>query len=183
MNRLENLPETTEKALGSLVADDVLKYRILKSAAESGQTEKRKSYRPVFILLSVAAVMVLLLTLLNSNKFFMQNEPEIHHFAAGFAGKAQKLLPDDAVEENVCNVGLIPGGDAPEKSFGLLLEALGKAVITDAEAMTEWPQKLVIRLNNGVEYEWEAQKPYLSDGTSVWSCEGFFEAFENVEKE
>ena len=177
LDRLEKLPEATEKALGSLKADDALKYRILKAAAETGEKKRKTALRPVILVLSVAAVMVLALSLFSLNRPDSDNLPEISHFTAGVSSKAEALLPEDVNADNIAALILSDAGETPVRNISVLLEKLREAKKIKPDKMPEWSGTLLLRLKDGREYTWPASEPYLYDGESVWECPSFFGAF------
>ena len=81
----EQFRQYTDQVLFGLKADEQLKHRILQKAAETGQPEKKSFFRrPVPVLCSMVAVLVLCVFLLNGQKP-VSSDPaaEINTFAAG----------------------------------------------------------------------------------------------------
>lgn len=131
MNKLDHLPEYTDQVLHGLRADSSLKQRILQEAASSGEASSRPfsfSFRPGPVLCSIAAVMLIVLTVIGSRVAIpTASEPgKIVSFAAGKQGSS-------AVPESV---SLIRLGDLdPGEVLSMEIPGLGK--VTDPENCAE----------------------------------------------
>ena len=65
MNKLERLPEYTDSILHGLTADQALKHRILKEAAEQPKKKNILLFHAVPVLCSMIAVLLFAVVLLN----------------------------------------------------------------------------------------------------------------------
>ena len=179
MNRLEKLPEITEKALGGLTADESLKYRILKSAAESKPAGERSFLRPVFGLLCATAVMVFVLLALGGRPGLDPSPteaPVLRSFTAGGGPLQAEAFPatltaGKAVSADIASLGTIED----EKNLGLITEALAEAEPAPLPDGASSDPGLVLRLADGSEFSFALSDPYLISGSSAWTCPRFFE--------
>lgn len=175
MNRLENLPEITAKALGGLSADEALRCRILNQARSGNASpEKRSFLRPALSLAAAAAALALVLFLLNGTETLPEPEPVLRHLSAGGAVVQAALLPESLKADAVESVALLPGTPADANKKDALLQTLRQAEPVNAQ-VSQWSRQLMIREKDGTTHIWEAEPPYLTDGAVVWSCPAFFE--------
>ncbi len=176
MNRLENLPEITEKALGGLTADEALKFRILEKAAASPAEEKRSFLRPALGVVVAAALMVCVLLVLNGREAVPAPEetPILRSFPAG-AVSASGILPADAEAFGVSFLETAAGDKVTDnETVDALLKALRSAEKAEAPAGASAEGELTLQCKNGAVYKWTLHEPYLSVGEETWSCPAFF---------
>lgn len=201
MSKLENLPEVSGRVLSELKADERMKNQILQKAKGGAASEPERSrwFRPVPVLCSVAAVMVLFVALLNGIPAIKPgaNPGKMIAFTAGDQ-------PEEAVAENMAVeesdiANQFPDLDA-DKVMSIEISAQGaeKQLITDQASCaklvhalkedsvyTESAEKqldgVLVIATDDMSYRFEMADPYLKNENGCWKCAAFFELLRNAE--
>ena len=195
MNRLEDLPNITNRALSELKADLSMKNRILMKAKSNASPEKRIiSVSPIPVLCSVMAVMILFVALLNKTPSVTNdNDPgNLVVFAAG--NQADAYLPDQSSvtdclpdlfsgidSDTVLSMDIQNIGSITDKaSCTQLFEILRKNSIPANEDGRQFKNTLLITTQTNT-YILEIDEPYLKNIKCV-SCPSFFKLFRDLVK-
>ena len=175
MNRPEDIRTVTDKALYGLTADESLKFRILQKAAACEKKSSRRIAHPVPVLCAVAAFLVIIAVSINGIQPVEPVVPgEMTVFAAGgtddrAASSIGKIESGHVISVEVTGIGTVTDPSGCDSLIGLLKN--------DAESTVEgpdtWPEKVVIRMDDGTVYEYQAAEPYMDDGRS-FECSAFF---------
>lgn len=185
MSRIEELRQVTDQTLYALTADESLKYRILKKAAENVQS-KNKSVRPIPVLCTACAVLMLIILMLNNLNPVSNELGDMNVFAAGSTEKPADSnrvipLPEEIITDSVVSIelngyGSVTDSDRCAYLIGILSE---KASPAEGISFTS-DDTLVFASDKGFVITLIVKKPYLtaSDG-SVWSCPEFFTELQN----
>ena len=185
MNKLENLPEITDRALDGLRADDVLKTRILNAALQEDKPSG-KQLRFIPVLLSSVALMILCVFLLNGKKPFLPEEEQhlIHSFSAG--NSVSETIPFNEFTginpDTVESMELIPGCKLTSPGQVIRLSELlvsGSEPAPDCCA-GDLKGRLDISISSGLLISLPAKSPYIGWSDGVRKCEEFFEIFKEI---
>ena len=182
MNRIEDLRSVSENTLHGLIADDSLKFRILRKAAGEKETRRGFSFRTVPALCGVLAALLVMVLALNTLQPVPAAGPgEINVFAAGSAGQENEtVFMKDFSPDSVVSVELEGSfrTDDPEKCAFLAGILAGKAEKIEAVEI-EGDIHLILTASEGTQMTFTVCDPYLigEDGR-CWSCPEFFGSLE-----
>lgn len=175
MNRPEDIRVVTEKALYGLTADDSLKFRILQKAAAYNEKEQRRFAHPVPVLCAVVAFLVIIAVSINGIQPVQPVVPgEMTVFAAGgtddrTVSSIAKIESGHVVSVEVTGLGTVEDRTQCDS----LVELLKNDADNSEEEPDQWPDKIVIRMDDGSVYKYNAAEPYLADGANL-ECPAFF---------
>ena len=189
MKNIENLRQATDMALSGLNADDSLKFRILREAAQPSGSRHRSFSRAVPVLCSLIALLLVSVIALNSLKPVDPSGPaEMNVFAAGSQdtdGSSDSssgsfltlsdfsILSGSTVQSfEITGLGKISDPDACASLVRVLAHE-SKAADTETPPASE---ELLITVDGGGVYRLLTADPYLA-GETVWSCDSFFTLF------
>ena len=185
MNKLENLPKITDRALDGLRADDVLKTRILNAALQQDKPSG-KQLRFIPVLLSSVALMILCVFLLNGKKPLLPEEEQhlIHSFSAGnsvtepIAFNEFTAIDPDTIESMELTSG---SKQTSSEQLVRLAEMLrsGSEPAPD-NSISELKGSLEINTSSGRSISLPAEPPYIGWSDGVRKCEAFFEMFKEM---
>ena len=180
MSKPEELRLVAENTLKGLTADDSLKFRILQKAAGETASERRRFMRPVPVLCSVLAVMLVAVLALNTLQAVPSAEPgNINSFTAGGADPGASLFPEGfdagSVGSVIFNGTIIMDSENCAVLASSLLEHSSETDLPEVSTGSV----LKITDKNGISVSFTAEDPYLvrSDGRA-WSCPAFFSSLE-----
>ena len=180
MSKPEQLRRITDNTLYGLVADDALKHRILRKAAEQDHVYTGRHFHAVPALCTVLAVLLIAVLALNTLKPVSSSGPgEIIAFTAGNThSQSASVFPSGFNPATVAAVSFdgITIADPQQCSFlcSLLLDKT-----ESAGSVMEFSQnRLVISSMDGTAYTFDTDEPYIisPDGRS-WKCTSFFNEF------
>ena len=187
MNKLENLPEVTDRALNGLKADEVLRLRIMKAALqEKKQSSGFISFRVVPVLLSSVALMILCVFLLNGKKPLLPEEEQhlIHSFSAGDSSFSDVSFDLFAGTESasveymsLLSEGKISDRDQVNQLLGLLKEQ--SEPVSEIDIIMN--DRLEIFGKSGLLYSLPAESPYIEWSDGIRRCDSFFALFSRPE--
>ena len=179
MNRLDQLPELTEQALGGLTAGDDLKHRILAEAANNRPRSERSFLRPAVGLMSAAAVMAAFLLILNTHQpqsEAVEDVPVLRSCSAGSVSSSPGILPVFASGLHVVSVET-PYSDTAftdDGTIDLLVSALRSAETDGSSSDNSFSGEIILHLSDGTDFRCRIDDPYLSCNGQIWSCPQFF---------
>ena len=180
MSKPEELRLVAENTLNGLTADDSMKFRILQKAAGDAESKRVRILRPVSVLCTVLAVMLVAVIALNTLQAVPSAGPgNINSFTAGSADSDAHLFPEGFDPDSVTSV-----------SFnGFIISDSGKctelvSTLIERASETNPPEisagsPLEISDGRGITVTFTAEAPFLiGDDGRTWFCSEFFDAFE-----
>ncbi len=170
----EELRSATDKALYGLTADESLKQRILLKASQTTETRRDSVFRPVMKLCAVVGVLLLMVVALNSVRPLSPSTPgEMNVFAAG--GKDTAGTPFSQID--IKKVAGISIGSVDYQDEARCAEMIRMLQSESKEADVEIPdngERIVIRMEDGKEYAFCINEPYVFNDEKCWTCSGLF---------
>ena len=185
MNKLENLPEVTDRALNGLTADEVLRLRIMKAALrEKKSFAGFRSLRVIPVLLSSVALMILCVFLLNGKKPLLPDEEQhlIHSFSAGNSSFSEVSfdLFSGTDAESVEYINLLSEGKCFDRDqLNQLLSLLKEQSEPVSENDIIMNDRLEIFGKSGLMFSLPAESPYIEWSDGIRKCESFFKLYRN----
>ena len=187
MNRIENLPEVTDRALDGLRADERLKNRIIRSAVGEKENASciHRGFQLIPVILSSVAVMILCVFLLNGKKPVDLDADQhlIHSFSAGNSDAGTDTFdsfagtdPQNIESMEIVSAGKTDGTENLQQLFNALTE--DSALISDKTFAPE--DQLNIRLVSGIMISLPVKAPYIFWPDGIRRCDHFFDLFENL---
>lgn len=191
LNKLENLPEVTDRALFGLRADDALKQRILAAAvhqegSSSGAVKPLRSFRKplrlVPAVLSAVAVMLLCVFLLNGKSPLLPEGDKnlIHSFSAGGDAGSVSFASFAAEDPLVLEaVELLSAGRVEDAAFvSHCIDALkNQSEPVSSDASLPLNDRLNLFDRNGLLCSLPVSAPYVGWADGVRRCDSFFALF------
>lgn len=189
MNKLERLPEYTDSILHGLTADQALKHRILKEAAEQPKKKNILLFHAVPVLCSMIAVLLFAVVLLNELKPVSgSDQGEMTVFAAGSNQTAspetvysfEKIIKETD-SKTISRIEFVNGTviSEPETCAVLFSILKDKALPVDNHDLPE-SAVMTIAFSDGSSIQLESYPPLLTDGKKVWTCQAFFDAINDL---
>lgn len=194
MNKLDHLPEYTDRVFHGLRADNSLKQRILQEAVSSRDASSRPfsfGFRPGPVLCSIAAVMLIVLTVIGS-RVAIPAAPEpgkIVSFAAGKQGSSaapesvflirlEDLDPGKVLSMEIPGLGKVTD---PENCAELTRILQNESVPAASAETTAYSDSLIITTGERT-IQIKIQAPFLSMEKSLENHH-FFEQFSEMTAE
>ena len=154
MNRIEDLRRVTDNTLHGLIADDSLKFRILQKAAQSGQDSRKRAFRPVPVLCSLIALLVVAVVALSTLKPVAPSNPgEMNVFAAGSKetdAPYTSIDPDTVISVELSGIGTVTDPEQCAELIALLQQ--DEAV--SASGAQEEGSELTVTSGDGTVYRY-----------------------------
>ena len=185
MNRIENLPEITDRALDGLRADERLKSRIVSNAFSKKESpfNQIRHFRFVPVILSAVAVMILCVVFLNGKKPVVDTDHHlIHSFAAGSSESGSVAFesflamdPSEVESMGLVSVGKADGSD----NMILLINALKNDSVCVTDINVTPDDQLDIRTVSGRIISIPVKSPYTIWADGIRKCDIFFELLDN----
>lgn len=180
MSDLEQLRQATENTLHELTADESIKFRIVKAAAVANDTKTHlnHSIRPIPLICSVLAVLLICVFALNSLQPVPSNVPgNLNSFTAGSSDSdISSFFPDSFDHNSVSSISLDNTLLTDHNLCSLLINILQNQTVL-AEPSKDLTQQgsISIVTSDGNVYSYDLQNPFLiSQDGKWWSCPGFF---------
>ena len=185
MNRLDQLPEITNRALVGLTAGDDLKHRILAEAANKRTRPGRSFLRPAVGLVSAAAVMAAFLLILNLSQPQtgpVEDIPVLRSFSAGSVFSSPGPLPALSSDLSIVSIETTYSDTAitDHREIDLLVSALLDAETAASQTDRSFSGMMVLHLSDGTECRFSLDNPYLSYDGKLWNCPDLFTALNNL---
>ena len=183
MNKLDNLPEITDRALDGLRADENLKTRILNAALQNQEPRTVvRSRQLVPALLSAVAVMILCVFLLNGKKPLLQDHEQnlIHSFSAGNSASASVSFGSFTGTDplSFASVELLSAGRISDPD---LLNQLTDLIKNHSESVPNGEMDMKDQLNfygsGGLLFSLPVEAPFIDWSDGPRKCEPFFDLF------
>ena len=185
MKNPEQLREATDIVLHELTADDSLRYRILRQAAEGKGKETRRGFHPLPVFCTAVAALLIAVLVLNSLKPVNQGDPgQMNNIAAGAdetvrpvdrqnTSPVSVLLydvkPEDVTSIEISGIGRTDNPQQCAELIRLLQEEASVAGSADPSAHGS----VCVTLSDGTVYLIDAEEPFLI-GDVCCSCPSFF---------
>lgn len=181
MNKLENLPEITDRVLDGLRADESLKTRIQDAALrEERISDDRKSYRIIPVLLSAVAVMLLFVFFLNGKKpVDLEKQRLIYSFSAGDSNASESFESFAKTDPlSMVSMEMTSYGKTDDRNLiSSLFEILKNHSEYVPNADIGMSGQLKIYDADGIRFSLPVKEPYIGWSDGIRKCESFFEAF------
>ena len=178
MSRLEELRNVSDNTLHNLIADDALKFRILQKAAEQTMPKDTHGFRPVPILCTVLAALLIAVVALNALQAVPSSGPgDLNSFTAGNSDPlASSLFPDGYKAESVVSLVIKDTGNINSSEQCSMLAGILIDQASADETVQPIPDKdLTFAFEDGKALSFQVKEPYLigNDG-QCWYCPAFF---------
>lgn len=183
MNKLDDLRTITDRVLYGLTADETLKNKILRNAAQTPEKHKKISFQPVPLFGMVLVALIITVLAVNRLQPVRPSTPgEITVFAAGSEEKDESgnndlvsVLPEtssDAISKiEIPGLGMTDDPNLCARLVDVLRE---KAETADSSVDADTDLNIIT--DDGTVIRFSVKEPFVI-GDKCWSCPEFFELF------